>query len=236
MSHPGPDSRPHLVTLPAGGTPFSTVLRERTRQVHEETEASDFMVRMLDGQVPLAGYAALAAEHWVVYTALEDAARRLRTDPVVATFTDPALERLDALVADLTFLVGPDFRDRLEPSSAARMHAARIQDVSTWSGTFVAHHYTRYLGDLSGGLALGRILARTYDLTPGGDGLRFYDFPAIPKPKPYKDAYRRALDAAGWSSGEQDRVVAEAMVAFRHNAAVFADLGRRFPAAAGVAV
>lgn len=199
--------------------PFAAVLRERTRAVHEETETSDFMERLLGGEVGIEGYAALAAEHWVIYTALETTAIDLLDDPVAALFIDPALDRLAALETDLTFLIGPDFRDTIAPSDAARHYAARIQDVSTWSGAFVAHHYTRYLGDLSGGLALGRILARTYQLTPGSDGLRFYDFPAIPKPKPYKDAYRHALDTAGWSTTEQDRVVQESQVAFRLNAA-----------------
>lgn len=216
--------------------PFSTVLREQTRAVHEETETSDFMERLLGGEVAIGGHVALAAEHWVIYTALETVAVDLLDDPVAALFIDPALDRLAALETDLTFLVGPDFRDTIAPSDAARLYAARVQDGSAWSGAFVAHHYTRYLGDLSGGLALGRILARTYGLAPGSDGLRFYDFPAIPKPKPYKDAYRQALDTAGWSEAERDRVVQESQVAFRLNAAVFADLARRFPAAAGVAV
>lgn len=214
----------------AGSVPFSEAIRTGTRQVHEEAETSDFMARMLDGQVPLEGYAALAAEHWVIYGALEETAARLAADPVVAAFLDPALERLPALEADLAVLVGPDFRGGIAPSAAAHAYADRIRGCASWPGGFVAHHYTRHLGDLSGGLALGRILARTYGLVPGEDGLRFYDFRAIPKPKPYKDAYRHALDILPLSTGERERVVEEARVAFRHNAAVFADLGRRFSA------
>lgn len=218
------------------GVPFSTVLRQQTRQVHEETETSDFMQRLLEGHVAVEGYVALAAEHWVIYTALESVSARLAQDPVAGHFIDPALYRLGALESDLTALVGPDFRDRIAPSGAARLYAARIEDAAAWSGGFVAHHYTRYLGDLSGGLALGRILARTYPLTPGEDGLRFYDFPAIPKPKLYKDAYRRRLDHAPWTAAERARIVEETRTAFRLNGAVFLALARRFPAVAGAAV
>lgn len=217
-------------------TPFSVTLREQTRQVHEEAETSQFMQRLLQGQVGIEGYAALAAEHWVIYTALESVGARLADDPVASTFIDPALERLEPLAADVQVLVGPDFRERIQPSAAARIYAARIEDVSHWPGAFVAHHYTRYLGDLSGGLALGRILARTYPLVPGRDGLRFYDFPQIPKPKPYKDAYRRALDTAPWSPRDRARVVEESRMAFRLNAAVFTALGRRFPTPTEIAV
>ena len=87
----------------------------------------------------------------------------------------------------------------------------------------VAHHYTRYLGDLSGGQSVGRALHRAFDLN--GAGLAFYDFP-IAKPKPYKDAYRARLDALDLRPADVDRVVEEVKVAFRLNQAVFDELGR----------
>ncbi len=88
---------------------------------------------------------------------------------------------------------------------------------------FVAHHYTRYLGDLSGGQAIGRILARTYELDRP-EGVRFYDFPAIPKPKPYKDGYRARLDALPLDEDEKAVVLAEVKATFDLNGALFAEL------------
>ncbi|HYF72032.1 MAG TPA: biliverdin-producing heme oxygenase, partial [Nocardioides sp.] len=94
-----------------------------------------------------------------------------------------------------------------------------------WGGLLVAHHYTRYLGDLSGGQAIGRILDRSFGL--GGRGVAFYAFPQIPRPKPYKDAYRVRLDALGLSADQRDLVVAEVKEAFRLNQALVAELGER---------
>ncbi|MCB0889873.1 MAG: biliverdin-producing heme oxygenase, partial [Nocardioidaceae bacterium] len=97
-----------------------------------------------------------------------------------------------------------------------------------WGGFFVAHHYTRYLGDLSGGQAIGAILSREYGLS--GSGVEFYAFPEIAKPKLYKDAYRERLDALALTSEEKHAVVEEVKVAFSLNQALFAELSRSLAA------
>ncbi len=111
--------------------------------------------------------------------------------------------------------------------AAASAYAARLHASAAWGGLFAAHHYTRYLGDLSGGQAIGRCLDRAFDLD--GRGISFYDFSAVGKPKPYKDAYRARLDALGTSPEETERVVAEVKVAFGLNQALFEELGRDLP-------
>jgi heme oxygenase (biliverdin-producing, ferredoxin) len=58
---------------------------------------------------------------------------------------------------------------------------------------YVAHHYTRYLGDLSGGQVIGAMIERHYGATP--EQLTFFSFEGIEKPVPYKREYRTALDA-----------------------------------------
>ena len=90
----------------------------------------------------------------------------------------------------------------------------------------MAHHYTRYLGDLSGGQAIGRILNRTFELA--GAGLAFYHFPV--RPKPYKDAYRARLDALDLADDAIDRAVDEVRVAFSLNQALFDELAQNLPA------
>lgn len=55
--------------------------------------------------------------------------------------------------------------------------------------------------------------------------MSFYSFPAIPKPKLFKDEYRARLDALPFDAAERARVAAEAQVAFDLNTAVFSELG-----------
>lgn len=93
---------------------------------------------------------------------------------------------------------------------------------------YLAHAYTRYLGDLSGGQVARTMLVRHYGL--GDSELSFYRFDGIDKVKPYKDDYRAALDAVPLSLSERDAVVDEAVLAFELNSDLFADLGERHQA------
>jgi heme oxygenase len=209
--------------------PLSVAMREGSKAEHEAAENSTFIAALLAGRVNEAGYAAYLLRLRVVYDALESAGRAQHLDPLVGAVHDQDLERLAALDADLDHWLGlagaPD-ASRDVDSPAATAYAARIRAAAEeWGGLYVAHHYTRYLGDLSGGQAIGRILDREFDLD--GQGIAFYAFESVPKPKPYKDGYRARLDALGTTAPEKARIVTEVQEAFRLNRALFAELGER---------
>ena len=201
--------------------PLSAAMREGSQAEHRAAEDSSFMSALLDGRVNERGYADYLLRLRVVYATMEALVRGQLDDPAVAAVHDEALERLTAIDADLDHWCVDGERGTDSPAAAA--YGARLEDAAAWGGLLVAHHYTRYLGDLSGGQAIGRILDRTFALD--GAGIAFYDFPEIAKPKPYKDAYRARLDALGLSDVDKQRVVEEVKVAFRLNQAVFRELG-----------
>lgn len=203
--------------------PFSTALRERSSTAHSSSEHAGFMADLMKGEGSRDDYIALVAQHWFIYEALEGAADRLQGDPVASVFITEKLTRLPALEADLEFLLGADWRDQIEPLPTTRRYVARIEEVgATWPGGFVAHHYTRYLGDLSGGQFIGRLMARRFGFETNGIG--FYIFAEIADPKAFKDVYRDQLDAAPWDAAEQDRVIDEVLLAYRFNTELFEDL------------
>jgi heme oxygenase len=98
----------------------------------------------------------------------------------------------------------------------------RVREASAWPGGFVAHHYTRYLGDIAGGQAIRRLLERTYGLT--GPGSLFYHFDEIGPAPTFRDEYRRRLDEVPWNEDERSRIVQETLTAFECNIAVFSQL------------
>ena len=151
----------------------------------------------------------------IVYRALEQALHAHRADPLVAAVYDPQLERLASIDADLAHW-DPHGEHHVD-SPAARAYRDRVAAPS-WGGALVAHHYTRYLGDLSGGRVIGTLLERVF----GPDGLAFYEFPM--RPKPYRDAYRTRLDRLGLTGPEVDLAVEEARIAFGLNRALFDEL------------
>src|SRR5690606_28150475 len=150
---------------------------------------------------------------------------RMRRDPVAAVFITDKLTRLPALEADLEFLVGPDWREKIKPLPTTQRYVARINEVgATWAGGFVAHHYTRYLGDLSGGIFIGRVMKRRFGFETNGVG--FYLFDDIADPNAFKDVYREQLDAAPWDDAERERVIDEVLLAYRFNTELFEELDR----------
>ncbi len=210
--------------------PFSVALRERSTSAHSASETSGFMSDLMKGEGTRDDYVALVAQHWFIYDALERAAERMRTDPVASVFITDRLTRLPALEADLAFLIGPDWRERITPLPTTRRYADRIAAVgATWPGGFVAHHYTRYLGDLSGGQFIGKIMSRQFGFETNGIG--FYVFDDIADPRAFKDVYREQLDAAPWDEGEKHRVIDEVLLAYRFNTELFEDLARAKAAA-----
>ena len=203
--------------------PFSAALRERSSRDHSSSEHAGFMADLMKGEGTREDYVNLVVQHWFIYEALERTAGQMRNDPVARVFISDKLTRLPALEADLEFLIGPDWRDRIEPLPTTRRYVDRIDQVgATWPGGFVAHHYTRYLGDLSGGQFIGRLMSRRFGFETNGIG--FYLFQDIADPKAFKDVYREQLDAAPGDAEEQERVIDEVLLAYRFNTELFGDL------------
>lgn len=214
--------------LPAVEVPLSRLWREGSQSEHTEAESSSFMSYLLDGKVSREGYAAYLLAMAPVYDALEAAGRALvkdapAPDPVAAAVWDPLLERAAALDEDLRFFAGPEWRAQVSTDPAVTAYVERLEHARTWGGLFAAHHYTRYLGDLSGGQAIGRIIARTYGLVDG-EGTAFYRFAGIEKPKPYKDEYRAKLDSLELTDEQRADALAEVKLAFRLNHGIFTAL------------
>lgn len=204
--------------------PFSQALRERTWTSHGDSEGAAFMHDLMTGKGTREDYIALVAQHYFIYEALEAAAERFADDPVAAPFLSPQLTRLPALEADLSFLLGGHWREEIAPLPTTVRYVDRIGEVARqgWAGGFIAHHYTRYLGDLSGGQAIRRLMQRQFGFETNGVG--FYLFDQIADPKGFKETYREQLDAVAWDDAERERVIDEVLAAYRFNTELFVDL------------
>lgn len=188
------------------------------------------MSGLLQGNGCKEDYIALVTQHYFIYEALEGVGERMRQDPTAASFISDKLTRLPALEADLAFLIGPEWRDAIAPLPSTLRYVERIREVgATWVGGFVAHHYTRYLGDLSGGIFIGRIMQRRFGFETNGIG--FYLFDDIADPRAFKDVYREQLNAAPWDEAERERVIDEVLLAYQFNTELFQDLDRARAAA-----
>ena len=212
---------------------FSTVIRTASHEQHVEAETSTFMSDLLGGRLGVDAYARYTEQLWFVYEALETGAERLASDPVAGAFIQAELFRLPALERDLEHLRGADWRAGLTALPATRAYAERVRECAElWPAGYIAHHYTRYLGDLSGGQIIRDKAERTWGFARRGDGVRFYVFEGIGNPAAFKRGYRELLDGVPVDDLEKQRVVAECKRAFALNTGVFRALGEEFPMSA----
>jgi heme oxygenase len=207
---------------------FSARIRLATTASHRDAESAGLMASLQGGDPDRRLYVHYLAQLHVVYHALESDLDEVADDPIVGPFLRPELFRSDALAADLTYLVGADWTERFVVTPATAAYADRLRTVrAAWPAGFLAHHYTRYLGDLSGGLIIGRAVA-AWLATPGAAGHSFFVFADIGDPSAFKAWYRDRLDlAAGkWDDAEQRRIIDEVRSAYQHNNDVMADVVR----------
>lgn len=198
---------------------FAAQLWTGTKALHLQAERSGMMVRILRGRATRQGYALMLRNLLPAYIAMEDALERHRESPAVGLFARPETYRAAALAADVEALEGPGWRNTLTLLPEAVCYAEAIAQAGSGDGAgLIAHAYTRYLGDLSGGQIMQGVLAKNLGL--GAGELAFYRFDGIADIATFKAEYRINLDRAGAIVVDPARVLHEASEAFRHNMAV----------------
>jgi heme oxygenase (biliverdin-producing, ferredoxin) len=194
-------------------------LRQETQSLHIQAERSGIIRDLLKGQASRHGYALLIRNVLPAYQRMEDGFAASADAPGIRVIHRPALERAAAIRSDLTALYGDDWADRLPLLPAGEAYAETVAAAAkSDDARLIAHAYVRYMGDLSGGQILRRILIRTLGLEP--DALSLYEFPQITDIETFKTDYREAFDRAGLEIGDVRGVLDEGAEAFRQNIAV----------------
>ncbi|PZV19364.1 MAG: heme oxygenase [Leptolyngbya sp.] len=203
---------------------LATKLREGTKKSHSMAENTGFVACFLKGTVEKTSYRKLAANLYFVYSAMEEELERHQHHPILSQVYFPELNRKASLEEDLNFYYGTNWREQVAPSMAAQAYVARIREVSnTQPELLVAHSYTRYLGDLSGGQILKGVAQRGMNLVDG-EGTHFYEFPTISDEKAFKNKYRQAMNDLPVDEATADQIVDEANHAFGLNMTMFKEL------------
>ena len=200
---------------------FSKELKIGTKKSHSAAENTSFVASFLRGVVSKESYKKLVSDLYFVYSAMEEEVEKLKDHPIIGQLQLPDLNRVDALEQDLRFFYGPIWRSLVTPSEACNQYVNRIREVAkNEPELLVGHHYTRYLGDLSGGQILKGIAEKAMELGDG-QGLKFYDFEKIEDAKAYKAGYRGILDGLPITEHQANAIIVEANYAFRLNMYMF---------------
>ncbi len=210
-------------------------LREGTKKAHTMAENTGFVRCFLKGVVDKRTYRTLVADLYFVYSAMEDEISKLCElgHPLIGPINFPELNRRGTLEEDLAFYFGENWSGEVKPTKSAQNYVDRIHKIANDSPELlIAHHYTRYLGDLSGGQILKKIAQRAMNLNDK-DGLNFYEFPLIDDQKTFKGKYSETLNSLPIDQKTADLIVMEANNAFHFNMKMFEELEGSLIAAIG---
>lgn len=209
-------------------------LREGTQKAHTMAENTGFIACFLRGTVEKQSYRKLVANLYFVYSAMEEAMHQLKNHPVMSQMYFPELDRKLSLEQDLEFYYGPNWKNEVSASTATQAYVAQIKKIAVDDPELlIAHLYTRYIGDLSGGQILKKIAVNAMNLNEG-EGTSFYEFAQIPDEKEFKTMYRNTLNGLAVSDEKGDAIVQEANDAFKHNMDMFQELEGNLVKAIGI--
>jgi heme oxygenase len=209
---------------------FSKQLKEGTKASHMAAENVNFVKEFLAGHIEKDLYKQLIADLYHVYVVLERRLHEERNHPLVApTHFPEELSRCRSLKLDMEYWFGNDWRSAPEmaPTPCTREYLDRLEAATP--AQLMAHAYTRYMGDLSGGQVLMNRAKKALGLD-GDDGLRFYVFERLDGRKAvndFKKRYRAGFDGLPLDAEMAQNIISEANMAFLFNMRLFSELDVR---------
>lgn len=208
-------------------THLSAQLRQGTQKSHTLSENTAYMKCFLKGIVEREPFRQLLANLYYVYRTLEASLERYKDHDILGKIYFPQLNRTANLEKDLAFYYGDNWAEEIAPLTGGKDYCDRLQELADTNPILlVAHAYTRYMGDLSGGQSLKNITRSALALPPN-QGTSFYEFEGLGTPderRSFKDTYRQALDSLPLDHDTIKEIIAEANYAFALNRNVMHEL------------
>ncbi|PFH53415.1 hypothetical protein AMATHDRAFT_93186, partial [Amanita thiersii Skay4041] len=224
--------------------PLITLLRFETQHAHDSAANSRGAQLLLSGQLPKAEYVRYLMMLWHIYNTLEQALDKHASHPALEqTYNPTLLARSASLSADISHLLQcpePSWPSHpihtsliASPPPALTAYLTRISTLAdTDPAALLAHSYTRYLGDLSGGQIIRYTIVKGYDLNDAsGLGVQFYEFKSTLNPnkpatqgemKRIKEWFKNGVNAAGNLDAHiKEVVLKETSTVFTLNAGLF---------------
>lgn len=198
-------------------------LRRETRDLHVQAERAGVMRALLRGEISRENYIRLLISLYRIYGVLESGLVKNATRPLIDPIYFPALFRHASLERDLAIL-GQNANTPAHEAQVASEYILRLEEIARSEPDLLgAHAYVRYLGDLSGGQALRKIVVR---FLPEGEkrATHFYDFGSPAEVSESAEAFRRGLNSLPCDQNQADRIVAEALYAFELHTRLFEEL------------
>lgn len=194
---------------------LSETFKESTSHIHKTIEEHPFLVLLCKEELTPVQYFSHLIDLKCVYDSLDDSIKSsLAKEPRLKNICFKGLERSSALKKDL---LAPEFFGLTgTPSTQAKAYKHHLEKISNVKPILlIAHAYTRYLGDLSGGMMLKRHIANAWP-----HAVNFYDFDSLLKDndlesvKAFKELFKTKINSLQISAEELEALSLEANEAF----------------------
>lgn len=208
---------------------FHDQIKARTDAAHAQAENAPFISTLMGGGLNPLAYRDYLAAFLPIYSLMEALLKARSESALLSYFNHRALDRSTHIENDIAHLettLSSTFDGESLPS--VQSYLARLSNEVS-DARLLAHHYIRYLGDLSGGQAISKLVSRHYAIAP--EALTFYDFTNIGDTVFYKKRYRDLLNLAPLNTEEKDDFLDEVTHLYRLSTEIFIDLGKTHAAA-----
>lgn len=204
---------------------IALMLREGTAEKHQETEKVPYLRAIFRGGLDPQTYTYQLESLLYVYESMENLFQTHKEDTILSKLYFPELFRAPSLKKDITTFqtkFAAKLRGSISPKTQS--YIDHIEAVAkTKPMLLAAQAYVRYLGDLSGGQAIQKVIAKTFSLS-NEEGVEFYQFPLISDLQAFKGVYRTALDTLPLNETEKVELLTEAKKVFDLNKELFIEL------------
>ena len=202
---------------------FHDQIKASSDAAHAEAENAPFISSLMAGSLTQVSYRDYLAAFLPIYKAMESLLHERNESQILGYFNHKALDRSEYIAHDLATLnaiLGSEF-DGTSLHSVKNYLQRLGSEIS--DARLLAHHYIRYLGDLSGGQAISKLVSRHYSISD--DALTFYNFTNIGDAVYYKKRYRDLLNLAPLTSEEKSEFLDEVTHLYRLSTDIFIELG-----------
>ncbi len=199
-----------------------TKIRRSTSSLHNASEHTGFIKRIVDGNACKDSYAEYLFNLSAMYKAIEDTIEKNVSNEVIKNFSTKELYRCELIKKDLEFLLGDKLDDMtLLPSTKAFIE--RVEEIDkTNPELIIAHAYTRFIADLFGGRTFISLLSVNYKIPK--EGLNYYNCDQIKDIRSYVMNYASKINNINLSEELENKLINEVSNAYIYNLAISCEL------------
>lgn len=203
-----------------------TKIRKNTGILHEASEKSGIIKRIVEGTASVESYAEYLYNLNEMYKAIEGGLEKNKDNEKMKAFLTPELYKSHLIEKDLAHFL-KDSTEKPEVLASTVACVERIKEVSDEKPELlVAYAYTRFMADLFGVRTFIPILGEKYSITE--EGLNYYNCEGVGEIMPYVMGYAMKINNMNLSQELEEKLIVEISNAYIYNLAISQELESKF--------